>query len=649
MKLGKRRNEETPVPSLEFRRRTYGRAILALGLAAAVTGCSAAPSGTAANGTAANSTAANDTTAPGSTAAANDTAIPNNTASGESESDTAKTVTILQTSDIHGFLNAWDYSSDTPAPNGLSKAATLIKEERKNHPGTLLIDTGDISQGNMVERFRHDEVPAAVMAVNLLQYDAFIPGNHDFNYEFETLCNTIEQMDASVVSANIKKSDGSYFVSPYVIQDADGIKVAIIGFTTPQVPSWESANPDHYDNMEFTDPISEVEALLGEVEPLADLIVLAAHDGRVPENESPGFYAVADRFGDRIDAIFTGHEHAEYMEERNGVLMAGSGSHGKFLMKAVFEMEERGGSWEVADKHAELLSTAEAEPDPEFVKATASYHDDCVAEANAVIGTVSEDFLNPVALLPGIPIVSHEDTPLMDLVNKAQLLYTDADISMTNGFDPYANLTEGPFLYKDAVKLYPFDNTVKVLKVTGAELKEIMENWAGAYFRQWQPGDVTIAADPNVRFIGYDTFSGINYDIDVSKPVGERITNVTRQNKPLDDKEELRLAVNSFRLAIMEQSGSTYEVVYDSFNSSGPSTVRDMLIDYISTQGTVTPECDHNWKLIGADLEDPQKDLIYDMIRNGDIVIEQSDDGRNPNLTVVNADELREQGIIPVQ
>lgn len=649
MKLGKRKNEERPVPSLEcrratYRRATYGRAILALGLAAAVTGCSAAPGNAPAD-----STAANNTAAPGSAAAPNDTAIPNDTANAESEAAATKTVTILQTSDIHGFLNAWDYSSDTPAPNGLSKAATLIKEERKNQPGTLLIDTGDISQGNMVERFRHDEVPAAVMAVNLLQYDAFIPGNHDFNYEFETLCNTIEQMDASVVSANIKKSDGSHFVSPYVIKDADGVKVAIIGFTTPQVPSWESANLDHYDSMEFTDPISEVEALLDEVEPQADLIVFAAHDGRVPENESSGFYAVADRFGDRIDAIFTGHEHAEYVEDRNGVLMAGSGSHGKFLMKAVFEMEERDGSWEAAHKHAELLSTADAEPDPDFVKATASYHDECVAEANAVIGTVSEDFLNPVALLPGIPIVSHEDTPLLDLVNKVQLIYTDADISMTNGFDPYANLTEGPFLYKDAVKLYPFDNTVKVLKVTGAELKEIMESWAGAYFRQWQPGDVTIAADPNVRFIGYDTFSGISYDIDISKPVGERITNVTRQNKPLADDEELRLAVNSFRLAIMEQSGSTYEVVYDSFNSSGPSTVRDMLIDYISAEGTVKPECDHNWKLIGADLEDPQKDLIYDMIRNGDIVIEQSDDGRNPNLTVVNADELRAQGIIPAQ
>lgn len=621
-------------------KKRHKTAALILCLAIAITGCSGTE-GTSGNGT------ETDTE---STSAAENTSVSDNTSAEASTSapdSMTKTVTVLQTSDIHGFLNAWDYSSDSPAANGLSKEAALIKKERETDPFALLIDTGDSFQGNMVERFRHDEIPAQVAAVNYLKYDAYVLGNHDFNYEFDSLLNAIDKMEADVLSANIRKQDGSYFVHPYIIKEIEGVKVAIIGFTTPQVPSWESSNPDHYDNMTFTDPITEVEGLLEEVESQADIIILAAHDGRNPENESSGLYAVADQFGDRIDAIFTGHEHAEYVEERNGVLMAGSGSHGKFLMKAQFNLTESDGKWTVSGKNAELLSTAEIEPDADFAAATASYHEACVAQANAEIGTISQDFLDSPELLPGIPIVSHEDTALMDLVNKVQLLYTDADVSMTNGFDPYANLTAGPFLYKDAVKLYPFDNTVKVLRVTGKDLKKIMEDWAGAYFRQWQPGDVTIAANPETRFIGYDTFAGVTYDIDVSKPAGERILNVTYQGSPLKDDEELLLAVNMFRLSIMEQSGSSYEVVSDSFNSSGPSTVREMLIDYISTEGTISPECDHNWKLVGADLEDPQKDLIYEMIRNGEIVIQQSEDGRNPNLTVVNADELRAQGIIP--
>lgn len=625
MKLGKRMKQR------------HWAAALALALAAVMTGCSGA--GGASD--------TDETTAAPKTTAAQEAAAGTEAQAKAASDSVTKTVTLLQTSDIHGFLNAWDYSSDMPAANGLSKEAALIKKERKANPAALLIDTGDSFQGNMVERFRHEEVPAQVAAINYLKYDAYVLGNHDFNYEFDVLLNAIDRMEPAVVSANIRKQDGSYFVNPYVIKEADGIKVAIIGFTTPQVPSWESSNPDHFNNMVFTDPINEVEDLLNEVEPKADLIILAAHDGRNPENESSGLYAVADRFGSRIDAIFTGHEHAEYVEERNGVLMAGSGSHGKFLMKAQFQLTGSDGNWTVSDKNAELLSTAEVEPDADFAAFTAAYHEECVAQANAEIGTVAKDFLETTELLPGIPIVSHEDTALMDLVNKVQLLYTGADVSMTNGFDPYANLTAGPFLYKDAVKLYPFDNTVKVLKVTGKDLKKIMEDWAGAYFRQWQPGDVTIAANLETRFIGYDTFAGVSYEIDVSKPVGERIGHVTYQGAPLKDEEELLLAVNMFRLSIMEQSGGAYEVVSDSFNSSGPSTVREMLIDYISSEGTIQPECDHNWKLTGVDLEDPQKDLIYDMIRSGEIVIEQSEDGRNPNLTVVNADDLRSRGVIP--
>ncbi|MFR9254864.1 MAG: 5'-nucleotidase C-terminal domain-containing protein [Merdibacter sp.] len=109
------------------------------------------------------------------------------------------------------------------------------------------------------------------------------------------------------------------------------------------------------------------------------------------------------------------------------------------------------------------------------------------------------------------------------------------------------NLTAGPFLHRDSVKIYKYDNTLFAVKVTGAQLKKIMEQQAGNFFNQYQPGDVTISFNPDIRMYNYDMFAGVNYEIDISKPEGSRIVNVTYQGEPLRDDQSLVLALNNYQ------------------------------------------------------------------------------------------------------
>lgn len=566
------------------------------------------------------------------------------------QKDEKVNVTILQTSDTHGFLNAHDYATDSAVDRGFSKVSTLVKQERGKAPQLVLIDTGDNLQGNLVETFRNQAVHPVVKAMNYMGYDTYTLGNHEFNYEFSTLQNVIAKSNATVISSNIHKPDGTRFVEPYIIKEVHGVKVAIIGLTAPHVPDWEVSDPTRYNGMKFSYPMDEMKEILDEVEPLADLIIVAAHDNREPDKGVDGMYAIADAFGDRIDAIFIGHEHSAFTEVRNGVLIAEPGTEGVNVVKAVFELTFDGAKWNVTGKDAELLKTAGVEPDPGFVAEMKETHDASVALANTVVGTVGADFLDPVELLPGMPVVPLQDTALMDLVNKVQLLKSGADVSMAAGFDPSANLKAGDYLKKDGVKVYKYDNTLYGVKITGAQLKSIMELQAGNFYNQWKPGDVTISFNPEVRYYAFDMFAGVDYEIDISKPKGQRIINIIYKDAPLKDDVSLVLAINNHRYGNLLLAGYEFAadaIVYDSFNESGATTIRDMISEYVAAQKTIYPECDNNWKIVGYDLNDPQKDMIYEMIRNGEIVIELSSDKRTPNVKSINAIELREQGILP--
>lgn len=558
----------------------------------------------------------------------------------------SKTVTILQTSDLHGMVNPYDYASDKVSKTSLAHAATVIKAERSKDPNLLLLDTGDTTQANYIQEFLNENPNPIIGALNYLDYDAWTLGNHEFNFGFSYVTKEISEFEGVTLAGNIYKADGSRWIDAYHIFDVDGVKVAVFGIDAPHIPRWEKADPTHYDNMSFTSPMEETGKILKELDGKADVVIGSIHYGLEGEYGTEGVQALAETYGDRIDALLIGHAHAVVDETIGGIPVLEPGSNGQYVSKVTITLTGSGSGWTV-DKSAttgELLDCSAVTPDADFLAEFKSLHEKSLAMASREVGQVGKTFLDPVELLPGIPNAIIQDNPVIDLINKVQMEQTGADVSLAALFDSSSNLEAGPFLHRDSVKIYKYDNTLFAVKVTGKQLKAIMERQAGGFFNQYQSGDVTVSFNPNIRMYNYDEFAGVNYEIDISKPEGQRIQNVTYQGKPLSDTQTLVLALNNYRYGGLVSAGLLNEsdVVYEG------GAVRDMITDYVaSLQGPLMPECDNNWKIVGADLSDPQKDLIYEKVRSGEIAIPVSEDGRTPNVASLNGPALRASGVLP--
>ena len=558
----------------------------------------------------------------------------------------SKTVTILQTSDLHGMVNPYDYASNKVSKTSLAHAATIIKAERSKDPNLLLLDTGDTTQANYIQEFLNENPNPIIGALNYLDYDAWTLGNHEFNFGFSYVTKEISEFEGVTLAGNIYKADGSRWIDAYHIFDVDGVKVAVFGIDAPHIPQWEKADPAHYDNMTFTSPMEETGKILKELDGKADVVIGSIHYGLEGEYGTEGVRALAETYGDRIDALLIGHAHAVVDETIGGIPVLEPGSNGQYVSKVTITLTGSGSGWTV-DKSAttgELLDCSAVTPDADFLAEFKSLHEKSLAMASREVGQVGKTFLDPVELLPGIPNAIIQDNPVIDLINKVQMEQTGADVSLAALFDSSSNLEAGPFLHRDSVKIYKYDNTLFAVKVTGKQLKAIMERQAGGFFNRYQSGDVTVSFNPNIRMYNYDEFAGVNYEIDISKPEGQRIQNVTYQGKPLSDTQTLVLALNNYRYGGLVSAGLLNEsdVVYEG------GAVRDMITDYVaSLQGPLMPECDNNWKIVGADLSDPQKDLIYEKVRSGEIAIPVSEDGRTPNVASLNGPALRASGVLP--
>lgn len=564
------------------------------------------------------------------------------------------TITILETSDLHGHIYSYDYAVDAPTQNtGLTRVATIVKQEREKDPELILLDNGDAIQGNLISLFNNDLVHPITNAMNALGYDIRVLGNHEFNYEFDVLTRAIDSFQGDFITANIYKADGQRWMAPYVIKEVKGVKVGIFGIVAPHVPRWEGSSPEHFDNMTFTTPMEETGKLVDELRDQVDVLVGAIHYGREGEYDTEGVYQVAEQYP-QVDAFLIGHAHEVLAEENiNGTPILEPGDNGKFVSKLTLTVKKADDKVEIIKKEYENIDSKEYEEDTDMQNIMAYVHEASIKDANTVVGHVSADFLPEGQFwLPGIPYAQIQDTALMDLINDVQIHFSGADVSLAALFTTASDLKAGDYRKKDAVNVYKYDNTLMSVKVTGAELKAIMEQYAGAYFNTYREGDVTISFNPEIRMYNYDMFSGLDYEIDISKPVGERIVNMVFKGEPLTDDQELVLALNNYRYGALLQAGLIKEEnkVFDS-TIALPDTpsVRDLITVYAQEKGDLTPNCDNNWKIVGADLNDQAAELIYEMIRSGEIEIPTSEDGRTPNVSSINADDLRKEGIIPAE
>jgi 2',3'-cyclic-nucleotide 2'-phosphodiesterase/3'-nucleotidase len=514
-------------------------------------------------------------------------------------------ITILSTTDLHGNIDPIDYYTNKPDNRGLAKIATLIKRARKENPNSLLIDSGDTIQGTPLESFhnrKNNAPPDPMMLVmNSLHYDAMTVGNHEYNFGLKVLEKARAEANFPWLSANTydtAKQQPHY--KPYIVKEVAGVKIGILGLTTPGIPNWD--NPPNYAGLEFHEPVSEARkwvAVLRDNEKV-DVVVIAMHmglaedlrtgevsPGQVPhENEA---IAIAQQVPG-VDVIFMGHTHREVPSLYiNGVLLTQANYWGKHLARAdLYLQKNANGGWRVYAKSARTLPVDDrVEPDPEAVKIAEPYDNETQGWLTRIIGQSSEELTAKDARF--------RDTAILDLIQKVQLEAGKADVSMVASFNSEARIAKGPVSVRDIAGLYVYENTLVVLEVTGQQLKDALEHSA-KYFKTYVPGKpASDLVDEKIPAYNFDIAEGVTYDLDISKPIGQRIQNLRFHGQPLSPTRKLRLATNNYRV----NGGGGYTMYKDApvvYRSS--EEIRELIIDWVERNKTVPVKPDNNWRLV---------------------------------------------------
>ena len=542
-----------------------------------------------------------------------------------------KHLTILGTSDMHG--NIWGFSyedSSETTNNGMARLYTYIQQVRAEDPNTILIDAGDDIQGTIMTDDLYNKTPEephpVITAMNYMGYDAMTLGNHEFNWGIPTMQTILSQAEFPVLAANVTDAAGELVTGAgWTIVERDGIRVAIIGVVTPDVPIWDGGK-EGIDDAVYEAANVAVGQAIDEIGDQADVIVVSAHMGMYAEFDEEGGSDSAQKILDdnpEIDVLQVAHNHVTVSEKQGDTVIGGVRNGGREIARFDLTLDADNN---VVDSAVTIVDMEGVEPSQEIrdIPLVAEAHQKTIdyiaggtdesGEPLPPLGSTTAKF-QPENEIRGIPAGRVMDTAVMDLINKIQLENSGADVSAAALFKDTSDLPEGDINYGNIFDIYKFDNTLYRVPVTGAELKAYME-WSAECYNQWKEGDINISFDPEYPDYLYDMFAGVEYEIDLSKPKGERIQNVMFQGEPLQDDQVLTLAVNNYRYssALKAQGLISGTKEWESSNS-----IRDMIVAYFAEHSPVAPEVDNNWKIVGVDLseDDPRRAELIGYINDG--------------------------------
>ncbi|MBQ7506387.1 MAG: 5'-nucleotidase C-terminal domain-containing protein [Lachnospiraceae bacterium] len=559
-----------------------------------------------------------------------------------------KQIQILQTSDLHGMFMPYTYATLSDHPYGsLSQVASAIRERRDEN--TILIDVGDIIQGNSAELFLEDEKHPMIEGLNFLDYDYWVAGNHEFNFGVPTLLRIAGQFQGKFLCGNVL-SDGTPIGLTWDIKEVDGVKVAVIGMVTPGIVRWDAEKLKSY---EVINPADILPELVEKLKPQSDVILLAYHAGTYRQFDMYGTnaYDIAEVCPD-IDVILAAHGHEPQIETTdNGILLTENKDQGETLTDVDITLEPDGnGGWKVKEKRAEQLSMKDYPTDEAFAAALSPYDQRARDDALTEIAQLTGGDLVPQNEIAGIPQSQLQATSLTYLINSVQRHYADADVSATAVMSKNANIQEGRIRRCDLAKIYEFDNTLYKLQMTGKQLKQFMESSA-SYYNTLHEGDLTISFDPNLRIYLYDIFLGVNYDINISKDPGNRIENLTREDgTPIQDSDVLTVAVNNYRAdaqllspGYVYSEGDELPILLEKDVNAG-AKVRELIELWFTKdhyKGVVTPDLEENWRLTGITWDKEKHERAANLVNAGLLSLPTSTDGRTINTRSITEEDIK--------
>ena len=529
-------------------------------------------------------------------------------------------IKLLGTSDVHGRIVPWSYGADVEDKSGsYAQIATYVKDVRKNNKNVVLVDVGDAIQDNQVDVFAKDKkyykdhpIPKVL---NEMKYDVFVLGNHEFNFGMKALDEILKDIKAKKLTANFyhEKNDKRYIDATTIIEK-DGVKLGIIGLSTPMSAKFEE-DTGNLKDMKFTSPTEEARTQVEKLKAKGvDAIIVIAHMGIDNENKIPdtGMRDVINAV-DGIDVVIAGHMHKDVPSETiKNTLITEPHRYGTVVSEVdlTFDINDKK-EVKLVKKESKTVPVKALEADKKIEEIYKPYHEKLRELNNVVIGQTANEMV-PQETKHGVSAAFSKDTGLSSFINDVEQYYSGADV-VTFSFDHQkARMDKGDIKKKDIIFNYRYaGGDVTVYEMTGKQLKEYME-WSANYFDTIQPGDTEYrynAERKKSKYVTYDIFGGVNYKIDLRNPQGSKIVDLTlADGKPVTDDMKLKVGMNSYRFAQLNGKGGIWEgqqipVLWESKVAMGreKGTIQNMMIDYITNvkKGKIDGQSHNRWEIIG--------------------------------------------------
>lgn len=486
-------------------------------------------------------------------------------------------IIVLHSNDTHSRVEAGEGM-------GFARLAGLVNKYRSEEENVLVLDAGDTFHGQVIANLARGESIARIL--NLIRYDALVPGNHDFNYGQERLLELDKITDFPIISANVKK-EGRRLFTPYIIKELSGVRVGIFGLSTPETAY--KTHPDNVRGLVFEDPVESAREMVEELKDKTDLIIALTHLGISGDSQYTSKMLAEKVKG--IDLIVDGHSHdalpAGLLVDDTLIVMAGEYDKNLGIVRITFE------DGRVIDKKAELIDQEKAGEFPEgqeVLQLIEEIKEKNAQELSVVLGE-TEVFLDGER-----GQVRTQETNLGNLITDAILVDVEADCVMINGGGIRSSIEKGEIQKGDIISVLPFGNYVVVKEMSGELLLEALEHGVSAY--------------PDTAGI-FPQVAGMSFVFEPAASAGERIVEVKVGGTALDPEKLYKVATNDF----MAAGGDEYTMFAESPVIQEAGSMEEIVINYISSRGKVKPKVEGRILML-----EKKGDHYYYTVKSGDVL-----------------------------
>lgn len=544
---------------------------------------------------------------------------------------------IYSTNDIHGryfdSLYVPNDNGDLVHKSSLASISSTIKDARNRvgEDNIILLDMGDHIQGDNAP-FYYSFVDTLSQHIysriaNYMEYDAVVVGNHDIEVGHSVYDKVKSELNMPYLAANaIRNDNGKPYFEPYTIIDRQGVRVAVIGVTNPNVPSWLS--PELWSGMHFQDIVSSLNEWISYVndKEKPHFTIIAIHSGLGDEDsddiENVGRYIAKHISG--IDLVLASHDHRVAVEKYNNngkdVWLLEGGSRASNLSKAVFSFHIKDDQVQQLSVAAETLPMSGVAADAEYMS---QFRDAFVAVkkfTNTEVGTLENDINSRDAYFG--------PSAYVDMIHLLQLKATGADVSFAAPLSFNKYIAKGALNYQNLMDIYPFENQLNVIELSGKEIKDYLEYSYSNWVNQNPNGSGHLLNINNTNgssfrlstpHYNFDSAAGIIYEVDITKPISERVNIISMANGDsfqLD--KNYKVALTSYRASgggdlLTEGAGISRDDLQSRIVSR-LSDIREILYSQIQQEGVLKAEKLNQWEFVPEPLSKKLSDIDYKIL-----------------------------------